>query len=155
MRFGPAGYRAGDGAPRDRTLTADRRRWLRGLRLRAAAARRALDSGRGRRYPVAGRQLAGGWRPARLGGGALALRDLREYRAAHRLGRRGDAQQRRTAARLGVGRPRAGEPGVRPRPRRRAAVDRDAAGGRFLAGAAVSYDHLVVAAYWTAGCAPL
>jgi hypothetical protein len=32
---------------------------------------------------------------------------------------------------------------------------RDAEGGRFLAGAAVSYDHLVVAAYWTAGCAPL
>jgi hypothetical protein len=32
---------------------------------------------------------------------------------------------------------------------------RDAEDGRFLAGAAVSYDHLVVAAYWTAGCAPL
>ena len=32
---------------------------------------------------------------------------------------------------------------------------RDAKGGRFLAGAAVSHDHLVVAAYWTAGCAPL
>ena len=31
---------------------------------------------------------------------------------------------------------------------------RDAEGGRFLAGAAVSYDHPVVAAYWTAGCAP-
>lgn len=32
---------------------------------------------------------------------------------------------------------------------------RDAEGGRFLAGAAVSYDHLAVAGYWTAGCAPL
>ena len=32
---------------------------------------------------------------------------------------------------------------------------RDTEGGRFLAGAAVSYDHLVLAAYWTAGCAPL
>ena len=32
---------------------------------------------------------------------------------------------------------------------------RDADGGRFLAGAAVSHDHPVVAAYWTAGCAPL
>ena len=31
----------------------------------------------------------------------------------------------------------------------------DAEGGRFLAGAAVSYDHLAVAAYWTAGCAPV
>ena len=32
---------------------------------------------------------------------------------------------------------------------------RDAEGGRFLAGAAVSYDHLAVAGYWTAGCAPV
>ncbi len=32
---------------------------------------------------------------------------------------------------------------------------RDAEDGRFLAGAAVSRDHLVVAAYWSAGCAPL
>ena len=32
---------------------------------------------------------------------------------------------------------------------------RDAEGGRFLAGSAVSYDHPVVAAYLTAGCAPL
>jgi hypothetical protein len=32
---------------------------------------------------------------------------------------------------------------------------RDAEGGRFLAGAAVSYEHLAVAGYWTTGCAPL
>ena len=34
---------------------------------------------------------------------------------------------------------------------------RDAEGGHFLAGAAVSYDHLAVAGYWTAaaGCAPV
>jgi hypothetical protein len=32
---------------------------------------------------------------------------------------------------------------------------RDAEGGRFLAGAAVSYDHPAVAGYWTAGCARL
>jgi hypothetical protein len=31
----------------------------------------------------------------------------------------------------------------------------DAEGGRFLAGAAVSYDHLAVAGYWTARCTPL
>jgi len=30
---------------------------------------------------------------------------------------------------------------------------RDAEGGRFLAGAAVSYEHLAVAGHWTAGCA--
>ena len=158
---------------------------LRRPRPRAAAASRARDSGSERRYPAAGRQLAGGWRPARLGGGALALRDLRNIECASARARRrrsaaadGRSPWCRATARWWTGSAtavtaaRCRRSGRRASRKARRCCDesppfvlvgfgdgdltvRDAEGGGFLAGAAVSYNHPVVAGYLTAGCARL